>query len=440
MDNPLLEIVIIFLFLLLNGVFAMSEMALVASRKVRLQQMAEAGSARARVALNLANKPNDFLSMVQVGITLVGILAGAFGGATIAEELEGFFATIPVLAPYNEALSVGIVVLTITYFSLVIGELAPKRIALNNPERIAMSIAAPLRILTPLVSPFVRILSFSTDLILRFLGIRPSNEPTITEEEIKVLIAQGTQIGVFDETEQEMLEGVMRLGERTVGELMTPRSQVTWIALKDTPEDIQRKVLESEYSRLPLVETGLDDVIGIVYSKDLLIHTLKGEPLDLHAMAHSPLFVLEYLPALKVLELFKIRNALLAFVVNEYGGIEGIITHNDILEDIVGYMPQMGLSAEEDILERDDGSFLVDGMCLIDKLKEVLEIDEDLPGEEDGYYHTVGGFVFSHLGKVPSTGEKFVWGGFIFEVVDMDVRRVDKVLITEERKKPETLA
>ena len=369
MDNPLLEIVIIFLFLLLNGVFAMSEMALGTSRKVRLQQMAEAGSARARVALNLANKPNDFLSMVQVGITLVGILAGAFGGAPIAEELEGFFATIPTLDPYREALSVGIVVLTITYFSLVIGELTPKRIALNNPERIAMSIAAPLRILTPLVSPFVRILSFSTDLILRFLGIRPSNEPTITEEEIKVLIAQGTQIGVFDETEQEMLEGVMRLGERTVGELMTPRSQVTWIALKDTPEDIQRKVLESEYSRLPLVETGLDDVIGIVYSKDLLIHTLKGEPFDLHAMAHSPLFVLEYLPALKVLELFKIRNALLAFVVNEYGGIEGIITHNDILEDIVGYMPQMGLSGEQDILEREYGSFLVAGMCLIDKLK-----------------------------------------------------------------------
>ncbi len=440
MDNPLLEIVIIFLFLLLNGVFAMSEMALVTSRKVRLQQMAEAGSARARVALNLANKPNDFLSMVQVGITLVGILAGAFGGATIAEELEGFFATIPVLAPYSEALSVGIVVLTITYFSLVIGELAPKRIALNNPERNAMTIAAPLRILTPLVSPFVRILSFSTDLILRFLGIRPSNEPTITEEEIKVLIAQGTQIGVFDEAEQEMLEGVMRLGERTVGELMTPRSQVTWIALKDTPEDIQRKVIDSEYSRLPLVETGLDDVIGIVYTKDVLIHTLKGEPFDLHAMADSPLFVLEYLPALKVLELFKKRNALLAFVVNEYGGIEGIITHNDILEDIVGYVPQLGLSDEQDIFKREDGSFLVDGMCLIDKLKEELEIDEDLPGEDEGYYHTVGGFVFSHLGKVPTAGEKFVWGGFIFEVIDMDSRRVDKVLITEERKRPDPQA
>ncbi|GAB4580549.1 MAG: hemolysin family protein [Anaerolineales bacterium] len=429
MDNPYLEILVIFLLLILNGVFAMSEMALVASRKTRLQQQAEDGVPGARAAFKLANNPTDFLSMVQVGITLVGILAGAFGGATIAEKLEAFFLTIPVLNEYAEAVSVFVVVVTITYFSLVIGELVPKRIALNNPEQIAVSIAAPLRIMTPVFAPFVRLLSFSTNLALRVLGIRPSTDPPITEDEIKVLIAQGTESGIFEESEQDMIEGVMRLSERKVGELMTPRSQVNWLSLSDTPEIIWQKVLESDYSRLPLVETNLDDVIGIVYTKDVLLKSIRGEVPDLRALAHSPLFVVENLPALKVLELFKKRKAFLAFVVNEYGGIEGIVTHNDILEDIVGYVPQFGVIEEEEIVRRDDGSYLVDGLCLIDKAKEVLEIEDDLPGEETGYYHTVGGFVFSHLGKVPATGEKFVWGGYTFEVMDMDGRRVDKVLI-----------
>lgn len=431
MDNPLLEIFIIFILLLLNGIFAMSEMALVASRKARLQQQAEEGSLGAQLALNLANDPTDFLSMVQVGITLVGILAGAFGGATIAEELENVLFNVPLLRPYREAISVVVVVVGITFFSLVIGELVPKRIALNAPEKIAISVAAPLRILTPFVSPFVRVLSLSTDLILRVLGIRLSSEPSVTEDEIKVLIAQGTQIGVFDETEQDMLEGVMRLGERRVGELMTPRSQVVWLGLNDTPEDIKQKVIHSEYSRLPIAENNLDDVVGIIHTKDLLLKSLEGQPLDLKALSHGPLFVLEHLPAIKVLELFKTRKAFLALVVNEFGGVEGIVTHNDILEDIVGYVPQFGRIEEQEIVKREDGSFLVDGLCLIDKAKEVLEIEDELPGEETGYYHTVGGFVFSHLGKVPKTGEKFDWGGFTFEVVDMDGRRVDKVLIKQ---------
>jgi putative hemolysin len=431
LDNPFLEIVIIFLFIILNGVFAMSEMALVASRKARLQQQADAGISNAQAALNLANNPADFLSMVQVGITLVGILTGAYGGATIAEELEISLGKIPALNQYSEAISVVIVVVGITYFSLVIGELVPKRIALNNPERIAVSIAAPLRVQTPIVSPFVRILSFSTELMLRLLRIHPSSEPSVTEEEIKVLIAQGTQIGVFDETEQDMLEGVMWLGERSVGELMTPRSQVVWIAMNDTLDEIKQKVINSEYSRLPLAETSLDDVIGIIHTKELLVKSLEEQLLDLAAIARGPLFVLEHLPAIKVLEIFKKRKAFLALVVNEYGGVEGIVTHNDILEDIVGYMPQLGLADQQEIVEREDGSFLVDGLCLLDKAKEFLEIDEEMPGEEFGYYHTIGGFVFSQLGKVPTTGEKFDWGGYTFEVVDMDARRVDKVLIKQ---------
>lgn len=433
MDNPFLEIFIIFFLLLLNGIFAMSEMALVTSRKARLQQQADEGHPRAQIVLNLANDPSDFLSMVQVGITLVGILAGAFGGATLAEELEALLGKVPFVATYSEAISVTLVVLAITFLSLVIGELVPKRIALNNPERIAVSVVPPLRLLTPVVAPFVRVLSFSTDLMLRLLGIRPSDEPAVTEDEIKVLIAQGTQSGIFDEAEQEMIEGVMRLGERKVGELMVPRSQVVWLSVHDTVAQVKQKVLESEHAILPLVETNLDDVIGVINAKELWLRGLEVSPPDLRTLAHSPLFVLEHLPALKVLELFKKRKAFLALVVNEYGGIEGIVTHNDILEDIVGYIPQPGSLEEQDIVVREDGSFLVDGLCLLDKAREVIDLEEEFPGEETGYYHTVGGFVFSHLGKVPSTGEKFVWGGYTFEVMDMDGRRVDKVLIAKVR-------
>ncbi len=311
----------------------------------------------------------------------------------------------------------------------MVGELVPKRIALNSPEKIAFSIAYPLRALTPFVAPFVRVLSFSTHLVLRILGVRPSNEPVVTEEEVKVLIAQGTQLGVFEEAEQEMLEGVMRLGERRVAHLMTPRSQVVWLDAGDSVEEITKKAIHSEYSRLPLAEKSLDGVIGIIYTKDLLLKRLNGELIDIKTLAHSPLFVLETVSALKVLDLFKNRNVSLALVVDEYGGVQGIVTHNDILEDILGYVPQFGTVEEQDIVVREDGSLLVDGLCLIDKLKEVLEMDDDLPGEDSGYYHTVGGFVFSQIGGVPTTGDSFNWQTYTFEVVDMDSRRVDKVLV-----------
>ena len=428
MDNPFLEILIIFFFLILNGIFAMSEIAMVSARKARLQQGADEGDAKARVALELATNPNDFLAAVQIGITLIGILAGAFGGATIAEELEAYLNTIPGLVRYSEAISVGIVVLGITYFSLVIGELVPKRVGLNNAERVAILIAAPMQILTRIVSPFVRVLSISTDLTLRLLGIRPSDEPSVTQEEIKVMIEQGTQVGIFEEAEQDMIEGVLRLGERRVGALMTPRSQVVWINLDDSVEEIKQKVSDSQYSRFPLADHSLDEVLGIVYTKDILVQSLGGQPLDLKAIAHEPLFVTEQLPALKVLELFKQKGAHSALVVEEHGVIQGIITHNDILEDIVGYMPFIGAVNEPEVVQREDGSLLVDGLLTIDKIKEILEV-EHLPEEESGFYRTVGGFVFAQMGKVPSAGEGFVWGGYHFEVVDMDWRRVDKVLI-----------
>ena len=262
MNNPIFEILIIFLLLGANGIFAMSEAAVISARKARLQQLAEAGNSQARAALELATRPNQFLATVQIGITLVGILAGAFGGATIAKEIAARLSVIPFLAPYGDVLGVGIVVLGLTYFSLIIGELVPKRLALNNAERIASAIAAPMRVLSAIAAPVVRLLSVSTDVVIRVLGVKPSAEPSITPEEIKILIEHGTASGVFEEIEQDMIESVLRLDERRVGACMTPRTQIVWFDLEDSPEDIRRKIATSQHSRFPVIKDSLDNVLG----------------------------------------------------------------------------------------------------------------------------------------------------------------------------------
>lgn len=404
----------------------MSEAAVISARKARLQQLAEAGNAQARAALELATHPNQFLATVQIGITLVGILAGAFGGATLAEEIASRLSVIPFLAPYSEVIGVGIVVLGLTYFSLIIGELVPKRLALNNAERIASFVAAPMRALSSIAAPVVRLLSVSTDIVIRFLGVKPSTEPSITPEEIKILIEQGTESGQFEETEQDMIEGVLNLDERQVGAFMTPRTQIVWFDLEDSPQDIRRKIVASQHSRFPVIKDSLDNVLGIVRAKDLLTQLLAGQPLDLKALLRPPLFVPESTSALKVLELFKQKGTHLALIVDEYGGIHGIVTHNDILEDIAGNIPSTGEPAEPEATRREDGSWLLDGLLPIDKLKEIFDF-EKLPDEE--HYRTVGGFVMSQIRSIPSVGQRFEWGKLCFEVVDMDRHRVDKVLV-----------
>jgi putative hemolysin len=428
LENPIFEVFVIFLLLVANGVFAMSEIAVVSARKARLQQWAEEGDKNAQIALELANQPNQFLSTVQVGITLVGILAGAFGGATLAEKLAPFFDSIPFLAPYGELIAVIIVVIAITYFSLIIGELAPKRLALNNPERIAVMIAKPMLALSRLASPIVHLLSLSTDIIIRLMGIKPSTEPVVTEEEIKVLIEQGTQVGVFEEAEQDMIEGVLRLGERRVGILMTPRTQVIWIDVEDSPEEIKRTVITHRHSFFPVAKDDLDNLLGVVRAKDLLAQTLEGQPLELKALLRPPLFVPERMLALRVLELFKEKGARIAFVIDEFGSVQGMVTLDDFLEDIVGEASLSGSIEEFKAVQRSDGSWLMDGLLHIDEMKEILGIDE-LPGEEEGYYQTVGGFVVNQLGDIPGVGDWFEWDRFRFEVVDMDGRRVDRVLV-----------
>jgi len=429
MINTMVEILLILALIILNGVLAMSETAVVSSRKARLQQRAEDGDEKAQAALRLAEDPGDFLSTVQVGITLVGILSGAFGGATVAEYLETWLKGYPQVAPYAASLSLVVVVVIITYLSLVIGELVPKALALNNPEDVASRVSGPMQALARLTSPLVRLLSASTRAVLSLLGVETSREPPVTEEEIKVMIEQGTTAGVFDQAEQDMVEAIFRLGDRRVGTLMTPRTEVYWLDLEDSPEQIRQRILHSPFSNLPVAKGNLDRVEGIVQAKDLLAQSLASERLDLAGAIKSAQFVPESLPALQVLERFRASGIHIALVIDEFGGLQGLVTIMDILESIVGEMPMVEAGEDVEILRRPDGSWLLSGMLPIDELLEVLNLKE-LPEINRGLYETLGGFVMVQLGRIPVSGDSFTLNGIKYEVMDMDGMRVDKVLVT----------
>ncbi|WP_206815679.1 hemolysin family protein [Chroococcus sp. FPU101] len=424
-----IEIVTILLLLIANGIFSASEMAIVSSRKIRLEQSAKTGDAKAKVALKLARSPNNFLSTVQIGITLIGILSGAVGGATLAERLRNFLNTIPVLAPYSQVLSFGVVVTIITYLSLVIGELLPKRIALNNPEKIATQVAGPMQFLSKITAPVVYLLGNSTDLLLNLLGIRPVPEETVSEDEIKLLIEQATTAGTFEEAEQEMVSRVFRLSDRPIKALMTPRTEIDWLDLDSSLHENLTTIQESAYSRFPLCQESIDNCLGIVKVRNVLAAHLAGQEINLQALAQPPLYVAEGTRALKVLELVKESGDHMALIVDEYGGVEGLVTLNDLMEAIVGEIPSAEGSNEPMVIQRDDGSWLLDGLLSVDEFKDLLN-QESLPKEEDEEYHTVGGFIISFLGKIPTSGDFFEWEGLRFEVMDMDGTRVDKVLVS----------
>jgi putative hemolysin len=419
---------IVLFLIILNGAFAMAEIAVVSARRTRLQQLANEGDSKARAALELANEPNHFLGTVQIGITLIGILAGVFGGATIAGEIALVLENVPLLAAYSHPLSLASVVLIITFLSLIIGELVPKRLALNNPERIASVMARPMQALTRLASPGVYLLSVSTDAILRILGISPSTDPPVTEEEIRSLIAQGTQAGMFEEAEQEMVERVFRLGDRRASSVMTPRTEIVWVDSEAPLEEIQQTIAGSTHSRFVVAEGSLDDVLGVVQAKELLLHFLHGQPLDLTANLQQPLYVPESMRALEVLELFKQSAIHIALVIDEYGGIQGLVTPSDILEAIVGDLPVAGEEHDPLAVRREDGSWLLDGMLSIDDFKELFQLGR-LPDEDQGVYQTLAGFVIMQLGRIPLVSDHFEWAGLRLEVVDMDGNRVDKVLV-----------
>jgi putative hemolysin len=434
----LAEILIILLLLLANAAFAMSEMAVAASSKARLKAMSDEGQSGAREALEMAEDPNHFLSAVQIGITLIATLTGAFGGTTVADELALYFEGHPGLSAYSNALALAMVVLPLAFLSLIIGELAPKRIALSSPERIA-SLSAPfLSAFSRLVSPAIKLLGFCTNLVLKALGVRPSSGPSVTEEEIRILIDQGTSAGVIEEEEQDIMERVFSLGDRRVDSIMTPRGDIVWLDIEDSPEEIQRKISPTSFSMFPVCRGRLDDVLGIVESGDLLKCNLADHKMDLKASLLPPLFVPESMRALKVLERFKQTGIHLAIVLDEYGSVQGIVALVDLLEGLVGDIPHIDELEQPQIVKREDGSYLVDGSMTVDEFRDTLEM-QMLPSEKEGQYKTVGGFIMAHLEKIPAAGDYFEWEGYRFEVVDMDERKVDKILVTHLPAKKEKM-
>jgi putative hemolysin len=423
------EILLIAVLIMTNALLAMSEAALVASRKVKLQQRANDGDKASETALNLISTPNIFLSTIQIGITLIGVLSGAVGGATISRNLATQFATVPALAPYSDALALGIVVMVITILSLWLGELVPKRLALHHPEQIARIVAGPMLLFSRVFYPAVKILGISTDFVLRLFGVKATNEPPITEEELQVLLDQGTQAGVFEESEQDMVEGIFSLGEQRVYSLMTPRTEIVWLDIEDTIEEIRNKIQENEVSRFPVRQDTLDVILGIVKARDLLVASLSGEELKLKQVLKPAFFIPETMSAARALEIFKEKGTEMLLVIDEFGGLQGLLTVHDVIEEIVGQIER----EEPQATQRQDGSWLLDGMLEVDEFKEIFDLPM-LPHEDE--YETLSGFVMLSLGRVPQAADQFEWHGLRFEVIDMDGRRVDKVLVTTLPQKP----
>ncbi|HMM20047.1 MAG TPA: hemolysin family protein [Selenomonadales bacterium] len=423
-----LEMVIIFMLIIANGIFAMTEIAIVSSRKARLERKAADGSSGAKAALELANDPTQLLSTVQVGISAIGVVTGAYGGATIAQAFAVYLKPLPFIGAYSNAVSMVLVIALITYVSLIIGELVPKKMALNNPEPIAAFIAIPMKYFAKAFSPLVRLLSASTEFALKVLRVKGPKEPGVTEEEIKIMISEGAAIGTFEETEREIVERVFRLGDLRVSALMTPRTQVDWIDLEDDDPQIWQTITESSHSMLPVARGSLDDIVGVVFIRDILA-TRGQATLPIEEKTQEPLFVPRSLRAFKLLEQFQQSGMHIAFVMDEFGGMIGLVTLHDILEQLVGELPQ---EREEDpeIIQRDDNSWLLDGLLSIEEFKELFEIEE-MPAEDRDHYQTVGGFITSYIGSMPKTGDSFEWADLKFEIVDMDRMRIDKVIVSK---------
>jgi putative hemolysin len=423
------DILLLLVLILLNGVFAMSEIAIVSSRRARLVQMADAGSAGARHALTLASEPTRFLSSVQVGITSIGILNGAIGEASIASRLRAFLEQVPAVAPYAETLSLGIMVVVLTYFSLILGELVPKRLALTHPEAIASIIARPMEILATIGRPIVTFLSVSTDTILRLLGVRQVKQPAVTVEEIRVLLEQGADEGVFEDAEHEMVTNVLNLDDRHVGAVLTPRSDVVFLDVRDAMDVNRQKLRQDPHNVLPLCDGGLDHVVGFVRSTAVLDELLDGKTIDLPALAEKPLFVPETMSLMTLLEQFKRTHLPVALVVDEFGGVEGLVSLTDVIGSIVGELPSEP-GDEPSIVRRDDGSWLLDGALDLDTVLRTLDAESLLSDHDRQHYHTLGGLAMLALGRVPRTGDLFQRGDYRFEIVDMDGNRVDRVLVS----------
>lgn len=428
----LFAIAVVLLLVVLNGLFAMSELAVVSSRRARLQMRADRGDRGARAALRLADDPTRFLSAVQVGITLIGIFAGAYGQATIAGELDGMLEGVgfSFVAEYSEEIATAVVVVGLTYFSLILGELVPKRLALVHPEAIAAIVAQPLTLLAKAMGPFVTLLTFSTAAVLRLLRVRDSDGSTVTHEEVESVLAEGAGAGVIEPQEQEMMQEVMRLGDRPVRVAMTPRRDIYWISLDDPPEMIRKEVRECPYSRFVVMSgRDFDGVLGVVHKRDVADALLGDQPLDLAALAKQVTYIPETTSLLKAMESFRASPIHMAFVVDEFGGLEGLITPTDLLEMIAGDFPESHDHPGKMIVRRDDGALVVDAKADILELSAALDDTFTVTNS----YHTVAGLILDRLGRFPEQGEVVRVDGYVVEIVEANGRRIDRVVFRRRK-------
>ncbi len=428
-----MDILIILGLILLNGVFAMSELAVVSSRRIRLERLAENGSRGAAAALQLADSPNHFLSTVQVGITLIGIFNGAFGEASLVAKLTPQLAELPLISVYAREIALGIVVLGITFASIVFGELVPKRIALLYPETVAMIVAGPMQWLSRIMAPFVRVLSVTTEFIMRLLGLHHARDNQVTEEEIAGMLREGTNAGLFEKSEHDMVTRALRLDDLRLGALMTPRADLEFLDLDEPVLDLLAKIADSHYNRFPVYRGDMSNLVGIVHAGDLFEQAIRNhslESIDIAAVTRPPLFVPESLSGMDLLETLKKNRAELALVVDEYGEIEGMVTLSDVMSALVGDVTVTDEEQEADAVQRDDGSWLIDGGVSLDRFRDLLQTDVRFPDESAANYHTLAGFVLTQLRRIPNVSEYFEWDDFRFEVVDMDRNRIDQLLVT----------
>jgi putative hemolysin len=427
----LTDLALLLALILLNGIFAMSEIALVSSRRARLQQLVDDGQHGAARALELSAEPTRFLSTVQVGITSIGILSGAVGESTIAVPLRVVFESVPFLAPHAQGLALGAMVVVLTYVSLILGELVPKRLGLTSPERIAAFVAGPMTTLATIGRPVVWLLAKSTDFVLTLLGVSRVKPQAITVEEIKGMMEQGTEEGVFERAEQELVANVLHLDDRHVGAVLTPRSDIVYLDLELPFDENRRTLMESPHTVMPVCKGGLDDVVGLVRSRDILAGVLRGDQLEFAALSTPPLFVPRTVSLMALLQQFRLTHLPVALVVDEFGGVVGLVSLTDVTAAIVGELPAAA-GDDPSIVTRQDGSLLVDGAVEIAVLERRLDV-ELLVEDERSHYHTLGGLAMFVLGRIPRVGDTFDRAGIGFEVVDMDGNRVDRLLVTKVR-------
>ena len=429
MIGTVINIIIILILIIINGYLSMAELAVVSVRKSKLQKYIEEGNKNAIIVAELGEDPNEFLSTVQIGISLTAVLTGAFGGATLSDPLAKLISFIP----YNDVISVVVVVIVSTYLTLVIGEIVPKVIALNDPERISLKVAKSMAILTVVSRPISIILAKSSSFLLWLMRIENRNDDIVTEEEIELMIKEGRQDGTIEQEEEDIIKRVFKLDDQKVESIMTPRNEIIWIDLEDDRDINKVKIIESKRSIFPIASGELDDFIGVVQAKDILSAMFDEDEFDVHKIVKDPLVISEHLETLELLREFKENQEYvhMSLVVDEFGSVEGLITLNDLLEGIVGDIPGIDEDDEPKATQRSDGNWLIDGRYPIDRFKELFELKENLPDEEEDGYTTLAGFILSLSGTIPDEGDKYDCGRFIFEIIDLDGHQIDKILVTD---------